>query len=84
MNIVFKPSAAKHGVTYEEAIYAIINNVRTKTLPERPDVHIFIGHPHLGALDNDWLEILVQVTKHDIVIFHAMPLSDVYRYLLYE
>ncbi|BDR52825.1 hypothetical protein KIM372_07320 [Bombiscardovia nodaiensis] len=50
----FAPSAFGHGVTPEEAIYAIAHSVGDDQQGgDDPDVTMFVGHPHAGALDDD-------------------------------
>ncbi|MCX8672369.1 hypothetical protein J3T91_02395 [Bifidobacterium sp. B4001] len=84
MGMKFAPSAFKHGVTTEEAIYAIAHSVGDDQQGDDPDVTMFVGHPHAGALDDDWLEVGCREYPQNVVVFHAMPLTDNWRYLLYE
>ena len=40
---------------------------------------VFVGHPHPGT--DRYIEVMVAQRGVDFVIFHAMPLSDLYRHL---
>lgn len=81
MEVIFTQSADKHGVSHGEAIYAIAHAAGTELCDD--GAYAFIGHPHQGALADDWLEVLARKTSRgDVVIFHVMPLTDRYVYLL--
>ncbi|MFC4904911.1 hypothetical protein [Kocuria oceani] len=44
---------------------------------------VYVGHPH-GQTERYLEVIAVHRPPRDLVIFHAMELTDLYRYLLYE
>lgn len=41
---------------------------------------VFVGHPHPQT--DDYIEVIVAQREADFVVFHVMPLSDLYRHLL--
>lgn len=82
MAVLFIKSADKHGIPHHESIYAMAQAAGHALLEER--MHAFVGHPHPGALPDNWLEVLAKETARDAVIFHSMPLTDKFSYLLYE
>ncbi|WP_282859403.1 hypothetical protein [Pseudoclavibacter helvolus] len=83
MGVEWKPSASKHGVTREDALYAMTNaevSAEVKGLAGEK-TYVFIGHPH--AQTNRWIEVIAAYRQpRTYTIFHAMPLTDKYRHLL--
>ena len=46
---------------------------------------MFVGHPHEGALDDDYLEVGVAMWRDETLhAFHAMPLSSKWQHLKYQ
>lgn len=44
---------------------------------------VYVGHPH--AQTERYVEVIAAIRPpRDLVIFHAMPLTDLYRHLLHE
>lgn len=41
---------------------------------------VFVGHPHPQT--DRYIEVIAAQHGNDFVIFHVMPLSDLYRHLL--
>lgn len=80
-------SAGKHGVTRDEALYAISNHhLWIKEFDDsrvggvRPD--LYMGPSRLGG---PLLEIMtLRVPPRTVVIFHAMPAREKYLMLLEE
>jgi hypothetical protein len=77
MAITWAPSADKHGIDREDALYAIMNAyyVEREFDEPRPPATVrptlFIGPPR--QLGGDLLEVMVEVTPpRDLHIFHVM------------
>lgn len=87
MAIDWRDSAAKHGITKEEAFYAIANHhLWIKEFDESrvggvlPD--LYLGPSHLGG---PLLEIMtLRVPPRSLAIFHAMVAREKYLALLKE
>lgn len=83
MGVEWTSSASKHGVTREDALYAMTNaevSVEVKGFPGQA-TYVFIGHPH--AQTARWIEVIAAYRQpRTFTIFHVMPLSDKYRHLL--
>jgi len=86
MAIEWTPSAVKHGVTKRQALYAMTHAVACHTLKGLPgdDTRVFVGPP--GDYADGYLEVLVALRQRDgrLTVFHAMELTDSFRYLLTE
>ncbi|MDR0847442.1 MAG: hypothetical protein LBN10_00125 [Propionibacteriaceae bacterium] len=57
--------------------------VGTEVIPGLPgeETRVFVGHPH--AQTDDWIEVMVaKTTGNNFTVFHAMPLTDLYRHLI--
>ncbi|WP_026373827.1 hypothetical protein [Agrococcus lahaulensis] len=82
MGIHYTASAAKHGIPEVDAIYAMLNHEGQVDQRGRDarTVKVFVGHPH--AQTDRYIEVIATMDGSDVVIFHAMPLSDIYRHLL--
>lgn len=78
-------SAAKHGILREDALYALLHPVATAELAGEPGetTVVYIGHPHGQT---DWyIEVIAAHREpRDVLIFHVMNLSSLYRPLLDE
>lgn len=85
MRYGFSPSAGKHGISNEDAAWAMRNAVVITDLEKQGDevTRLYIGHPHAQALPDDYLEVLVSIRPRSVLVFHVMRLSDLYRHLLY-
>lgn len=85
MAIEWAGSADRHGIPHEDAMYAIANAEASAEVEGRPDevTVVYVGHPH--AQTDRYLEVIaVRRPPRDLVIFHVMELTDLYRHLLYE
>lgn len=85
MGVRWAPSADRHGVPHEDALYAITHAVASEHVVGRPGevTVVYVGLPHRQAVR--YLEVIVAIrASRDLVVFHAMELSDVYRHLLPE
>ncbi|NLC98191.1 MAG: hypothetical protein GX678_03835 [Actinomycetales bacterium] len=58
------------------------NAVGTQEVDGRPGetTCVYVGLPHAQALR--YIEVILAKRKNDIIIFHAMELTDLYRHLL--
>ena len=73
MPFEFSPSADKHGIPREDAVYAA----------RRPGERsfMFVGLPHQHAMR--YIEVGVAVDgRGNRKIFHAMEVTDLYRYIV--
>jgi hypothetical protein len=83
MPIEWTASAAKHEVSREDALYAMTHAVGAQEVEGHPGetTTVYVGHPH-GQTDR-YIEVIVAVRPpRTMVIFHAMPLTDLYRHLI--
>ena len=83
--IRFTKSAGRHNITQADALDALTHAVNTQPIEGR-DGHptrVFVGRPH--AQSRRYIEVIVAVIHTgDIVVFHAMELTDAWRHLVYE
>lgn len=85
MGIEWTNSADKHGIPHADAIHAMTHAEVSAELKGRPaeTTILYIGHPH--AQTDRYIEVIAaQRANRTIIIFHVMPLSDLYRHLLTE
>lgn len=85
MGVEWTRSAEKHGVAREDALYALMNyEVSAEVEGEQGETTVvYIGHPH--AQTDRYIEVIAaHRVPRTIVIFHAMPLTDLFRHLLHE
>ena len=77
-------SAAKHGVSREDVLWAIGHAVGSEVVPGRPGwtTRVWVGRPHAQA--DRYLEVIAAARGSEFVIFHAMPVTDIYRRLIIE
>lgn len=81
MAIIFTRSASKHGIPNEDATYAMMHAEGREEEPSNTGVTIvFVGHPH--AQTDRYIEVIATMRRGDIVVFHVMGLSDIYRHLI--
>lgn len=85
MGVEWARSADKHGVPREDALYALIHyEVSAEVEGEQGEKTIvYVGHPH-GQTERYLEVIAAHRPPRTIVIFHVMPLTDMFRYLLHE
>lgn len=85
MAVTWKSSADRHGVPREDAAYAIAHHEISAEINAEPGetTMVYIGHPH-GQTDRYIEVIAVLRPPRTIEIFHVMPLTDLFRHLLYE
>lgn len=76
MGMVFKDSAARHGITQEDALHVIRNAVRVEPITDRhgDPAKKFIGPLH--AQTNRLAEVAVKTTGGDFIIFHAIETGE--------
>jgi hypothetical protein len=73
------PSARRHGVSDDDMLHAVANELAVEDLGEDPDRWLVIGPDRAANL----LEVIVLLTADgDQMIIHAMPLRAAYRRLL--
>lgn len=84
MAIEFDDSADRHDIPHDDVLYAMTHYVGTDEVDGRTRdlTRVFVGKPHEQA--KRYIEVIAKMSHGDIVIFHAMELSDNYRYLLHE
>jgi hypothetical protein len=85
MAIEWTPSAAKHGISRDDALYAMTHAEATAELDGHPGetTLVYVGHPH--GQTGRYLEVIAaHRPPRTIVIFHVMELTDLYRHLLNE
>lgn len=78
-------SAGKHGVTYQEIVYAVLHHAGKEEIQDRNglDAVVFAGPRHPGALEEDYIEVIVKEAEPgEFVAFHAMTVTDVWRHLI--
>lgn len=84
MPFEFSPSADKHGIPREDAVYAVLHHAGYADLPaRRPGERsfMFVGLPHQHAMR--YIEVGVAVDgRGNRKIFHAMEVTDLYRYIV--
>lgn len=82
MAILYTDSASKHGIPNEDALYAMLNAEASEIVPGYPGetTRVFVGPPHPQT--ERYIEVLATQRGDDVVVFHVMPLSDLYRHLL--
>lgn len=67
----------------EDALYAIAHAVGYEEVRGRPGetTTVYVGHPH--AQTDRYIEVIIALRKpQTMIIFHAMPLTDIYRHLI--
>jgi len=85
MGVEWARSADKHGVARGDALHAMMNYDARAELESDSDeqVVVYIGHPHPQT--ERYLEVIAaHRPPRTIVIFHVMPLTDIFRDLLHE
>jgi hypothetical protein len=81
MAIIFTRSAGRHGIPNEDAVYAMTHAEGREEDSRGTDVTIvFVGHPHPQT--DRYIEVIATMRRPDIVVFHVMDLSDLYRHLI--
>lgn len=81
MAIRYTSSADKHGIPHEDALHAIMNAKGQDNVQGHPGQRtmVFVGPPHPQT--DRLIEVIVAQQGTDLVIFHAMPVTDIYRHL---
>ena len=85
VGVHFTDSADKHRVPREDSLYAMLHAEASAEIDgfSGEVTKVYIGHPH--AQTDDYIEVVAaHRPPRTIVIFHAMPLSDLFRHLLDE
>lgn len=85
MAVHFSESADKHHIPRHDTLYAMMYPEVTAEITGRPGevTTVYIGHPH--AQTDRYIEVIAASRPpRTIEIFHSMPLSDTFRYLLTE
>jgi len=81
--VTFTPSADRHGIPHQDAIYAMIHFAGREEVAGEPGrvTMAYVGHPH--AQTDRYIEVIAEVNPPDgVKIFHVMDLSDMYRHLV--
>lgn len=82
MAVTWADSADRHGVPHEDALYAIAHATGTEDVEGRPGwtTTVYVGRPH-GQTDR-YIEVIVATRlPREVLVFHVMELSDLYRHL---
>ena len=84
MGVEWTRSAGKHGIPRADALYAITHAEASAEVEGQPGevTVVYVGHPH-GQTDRYLEVIAAHRPPRDLVIFHVMELTDLYRHLLY-
>ncbi|MGB5952036.1 MAG: hypothetical protein WBG57_05895 [Ornithinimicrobium sp.] len=85
MSIEFTPSAERHGVSREDALYAMLHPDGMEEVEGHEDetTFVYVGRAH--AQSEQRLEVVAaHRPPRTVVVFHVMPLTDLYRHLLAE
>lgn len=85
MSIEFTASAARHGISPEDALYAMLNPDGTEEVEGREGetTIVYVGRQH--AQTEERLEVIAaHRPNRTVTVFHAMALTDIYRHLLAE
>lgn len=85
MGVEWTPSADKHRIPRSDALYAMTHAEASAEVEGRPGevTVVYVGHPH--AQTDRYLEVIAaHRPPRDLVIFHVMELTDLYRHLLSE
>lgn len=85
MGVQFTSSADKHGIPREDSLYAIMHAEASAEVDGAPGevTMVYVGHPH-GQTDRYIEVIAAHRQPRTVIVFHAMPLSDLFRHLLTE
>ena len=83
MAVRWASSADKHVIPREDALYAISHAAGQAQIEGGAGevTIVYVGHPH-GQTDRYVEVIAALVPPRDLVIFHVMELSDLYRHLV--
>lgn len=83
MPIEWTSSAAKHRISQEDALHAMLNATGSEEVSgARPGQTntVYVGHPH--AQTDRYIEVIVATwPPNNMVIFHVNHLTDLYRHL---
>lgn len=85
MGVEWPASADKHGISHEDALYAMTHAEGATQVEGRPGevTTVYVGHPH-GQTDR-YIEVIAAMRPpRTLTIFHVMQLSDLYRHLVNE
>lgn len=85
MGIEFANSADKHRIPREDSLYAMLHAAASEEVDGEAGVQtvVYVGHPHDQT--DEYLEVIAALhPPWTVVIFHAMPLGDLFRPLLNE
>lgn len=83
MGLEWTDSAARHGISRADVLYAISHHEVSAEIEGRGGRRtvLYIGHPH-GQTER-YLEVIVALWEpRNMQVFHAMELTDKWRYLL--
>lgn len=85
MGVQFTSSADKHRIPREDSLYAIMHAEASVQVEGEAGetTTVYVGRPH-GQTERYLEVIAAHRPPRTIVIFHSMPLSDLYRHLLHE
>lgn len=85
MGVEWTDSADKHGIPHEDVLYAMANAEASAEIEGHPEetTIVYVGHPH--GQTSRYLEVIAaNRPPRELIIFHAMELTDTYRWLLDE
>jgi hypothetical protein len=83
MGINWTDSAGKHKIPQEDVLFAVANYMGFEQIVGFPGqvTRMYVGHPH-GQTDR-YIEVgLATWPPDNVMIFHAMSLTDRYRHLI--
>ncbi len=84
VGLEWTPSSGKHGVSRQDVLWAMTHAEGEAIIEGRPGwiTRVFVGHPHPQT--DRYIEVIAATNGTDFVIFHAMPLTDIYRHLIQD
>ncbi|MDO5618805.1 hypothetical protein [Kocuria sp.] len=85
MALEFASTVDRHGIPRADTLHAMLNAEASAEVEGRPGetTMVYVGHPHPQT--DRWLEVIAaHRPPRTITVFHSMPLTDQYRYLLQE
>lgn len=85
MGVEFSDSVDKHGIPRADTLHAMMHAEVSAELEGNPGetTVVYLGHPH--SQTERYIEVIAaHRPPRTVFIFHSMPLSDLFRYLLTE
>lgn len=82
MGIEWTRTSSKHDIPREDVLWAMAHAEGEEEIVGRPgwQTRVWVGHPH--AQTDRYIEVIAAAKGTEFIIFHAMPLTDLYRHLI--